>query len=230
MVRAQRMIYSSSTHKNHHQQPTTKGWAHSIPLTSHSSWQCQWNPTHLLPQFLSKQFHLVKKRIPKKDYPYPWSHNTTPSQFLGLYQVQNWQDIKVPEVVNTTNNCIRSPFPNTMPIENKQGNNNSNMVSQLQKQTTCQDIKDTSRKKLQKSTVILKQPSSSRRKEDTPSPALFSVDKPKFISPHKRTWRNIATSKYARLRAILEKLKDQEYSPNFPHTKNKKENKNLHHF
>ena len=34
----------------------------------------------------------------------------TPSQFLGLYQVQNWQDVKDPETITTKNNCMESPI------------------------------------------------------------------------------------------------------------------------
>ena len=154
----------------------------------------------------------------------------TPSQFLGLYQVQNWPEAKTPETITTKTNCIASPIQ--MSTQQKQ-DNDSNVVTHLQKQTQSarQNIKDKHRAKQQRPPIVLKQPSS-RRKEDNPSPALFSTNKPAtaIISPHKRTSRNITTSKYSRLRAILEKLEDQEYSPNSPHTKNKKGNKTLHHF
>ena len=154
----------------------------------------------------------------------------TPSQFLGLYQVQNWPEVKTPETITTKNNCIESP---TQMSTQYNQDTNSTIVKHLQKQTQSirQNAKDKHRAKPQGSTSILKQPSSKRR-EDTPSPTLFSTSKPTtaIVSPHKRTSRNINTSKYARLRTILEKLEDQEYSPNSPHSKNKKENKTLHHF
>ena len=51
-----------------------------------------------------------------------------------------------------------------------------------------------------------------------------------IISPHKRSTRNITTSKYAKLRSILEKLEDQETSPSSPTSKAKKSNKTLHDF
>ena len=38
------------------------------------------------------------------------------------------------------------------------------------------------------------------------------------------------TSKYAKLRSILEKLEDQEFSPDSPTTKDKKGNRSLHDF
>ena len=43
----------------------------------------------------------------------------------------------------------------------------------------------------------------------------------------KRSSRNIVTSKYAKLRLILEKLEDQEYAPHSPTTSQKKENRTL---
>ena len=46
-------------------------------------------------------------------------------------------------------------------------------------------------------------------------------------SRKKRSSRNIATSKYAKLRLILEKLEDQEYAPHSPTTSQKKENRTL---
>jgi hypothetical protein len=51
-----------------------------------------------------------------------------------------------------------------------------------------------------------------------------------IISPHKRSTRNITTSKYAKLRSILEKLEDQETSPSSPTSKAKKSNRTLHDF
>ena len=58
-----------------------------------------------------------------------------------------------------------------------------------------------------------------------------TIEKPTTIfSPHKRTTRNIITSKYAKLRSILEKLEDQEYSPNSPTTKSRRDNRTLHDF
>ena len=55
----------------------------------------------------------------------------TPSQFLGLYQVQNWLEVKMPETITTKHNCIASPIQ--MPTQHKQ-DNNSNIVAHLQKQ------------------------------------------------------------------------------------------------
>ena len=51
-----------------------------------------------------------------------------------------------------------------------------------------------------------------------------------IISPHKRSTRNITTSKYAKLRSILEKLEDQETSPSSPTSQAKKSNRTLHDF
>ena len=72
---------------------------------------------------------------------------------------------------------------------------------------------------------------SSKKGKSRPSRSSVTADKlTTIISPHKRTTRNIATSKYAKLRSILEKLEDQEYSPNSPTTKEKKGNRTLHDF
>ena len=154
----------------------------------------------------------------------------TPSQFLKLYQVQNWQDEKDPETITTKNNCMESPIR----MSTQSNKETSSIIvdhSQKQTQPTRQNPKDKHRAKPQGSTPTLKQ-TSSKRKEDTPSPILFSTDKQKtvIVPPHKRTSRNINSSKYAKLRAILEELEDQEHSPKSPHSKNKKENKTLHHF
>ena len=151
-------------------------------------------------------------------------------QFLKLYQDQNWQDETDPKIITTESERMEPPIQRpTQP--NKE--TSSIIVDQPRKQTqtTRQNPKDKHKAKTQGSTPTLIQ-TSSKRKEDTPSPILFSTDKQKtvIVPPHKRTSRNINSSKYAKLRAILEELEDQEHSPKSPHSKNKKENKTLHHF
>ena len=125
----------------------------------------------------------------------------TSSKFPKLYQDQNWED-------ETNRKVITKNTP-----------------------TTKQNPKNKYKAKPQGSTPIPKQ-TLSKRKEDTPVPILFSPDKQKTVNapPHKRTSRNINSSKYAKLRAILEDLEDQEHSPKSPHSKNRKENRTLHHF
>ena len=97
--------------------------------------------------------------------------------------------------------------------------------------TTKQNHKNKYKEKPHGSTPIPKN-TSSKRKEDTPVPILFSPDKQKTVNapPHKRISRNINSSKYAKLRAILEDLEEQEHSPKSPHSQKKKENRTLHHF
>ena len=56
----------------------------------------------------------------------------TPSQFLGLYQVQNWPEGRTQETITTKNNCIESPIP--MSTQYNQ-DTNSTIVEHLQKQT-----------------------------------------------------------------------------------------------
>ena len=125
----------------------------------------------------------------------------TSSQYLKLYQDQNWRGETNPEITTKNNPTVK------------------------------QTPKKRYKAKTQELTTIPKQ-TVPKRKQDTPSPILFSPDKQKTViaPPHKRTSRNINSSKYAKLRAILEQLEDQEHSPKSPHSKNKKQNKTLHHF
>ena len=72
---------------------------------------------------------------------------------------------------------------------------------------------------------------SSKPKKGRPPKLSDTSDKPDTNSSRKkRSSRNIVTSKYAKLRLILEKLEDQEYSPQSPTTSEKRENRTLAEF
>ena len=72
---------------------------------------------------------------------------------------------------------------------------------------------------------------SSKKGKSRPSKAAVTKEKiTTIISPHKRSTRNISTSKYAKLRSILEKLEDQETSPKSPTSQARKANKTLQDF
>ena len=69
---------------------------------------------------------------------------------------------------------------------------------------------------------------SSKPKKGRPPKPLDTSSKPDTNSSRrKRSSRNIATSKYAKLRLILEKLEDQEFTPDSPTTSQKRENRTL---
>ena len=69
--------------------------------------------------------------------------------------------------------------------------------------------------------------SSKPKKGRPPKPSDTSNKPDTNSSRRKRSSRNIATSKYAKLRLILEKLEDQEYTPQSPTTSQKRENRTL---
>ena len=72
---------------------------------------------------------------------------------------------------------------------------------------------------------------SSRKSKSQKSKSSITKDTTAtIISPHKRSTRNITTSKFAKLRGILEKLEDQEFSPSSPTSKAKKTNRTLQDF
>ena len=72
---------------------------------------------------------------------------------------------------------------------------------------------------------------SSKPKKGRPPKLSDTSDKPDTNSSRrKRSSRNIATSKYSKLRLILEKLEDQEFSPQSPTTSEKRENRTLAEF
>ena len=72
---------------------------------------------------------------------------------------------------------------------------------------------------------------SSKPRKGRPPKLSGASDKPDTDSSRrKRSSRNIATSKYAKLRLILEKLEDQEYTPQSPTTSEKRENRTLAEF
>ena len=73
----------------------------------------------------------------------------------------------------------------------------------------------------------VKRSSSKPRKGRPPKSSATLPQSNTSSSRQKRSSRNITTSKYAKLRLILEKLEDQEYTPQSPTTSLKKENRTL---